>query len=64
MTHPLTEKQKLFFERQKQAIIRLDAGMQGALQMIIEEMGLKGRVRLSDDCTEVIEEEPPESKLD
>jgi len=53
-THLLTEKQKTFFLRQK---LVMNASMQGALQLLIEEMGLTGRVRLSDDCSELIEEE-------
>ena len=60
--HPLTSKQRAFFERQKLAIVRIDAAMQGALQMIVEELELKGRVKLADDCSEMlIEEDEPAS---
>ena len=60
--HPLTGKQRAFFERQKLAIVRIDAAMQGALQMIVEELELKGRVKLADDCSEMlVEEDEPAS---
>jgi uncharacterized protein (DUF1778 family) len=41
---------------------RIDAAMQGALQMIVEELELKGRVKLADDCSEMlVEEDEPAS---
>jgi hypothetical protein len=52
---PLTPKQTAFFLRHRMAMHATDAAMRGALQLIVEELGLAGRVTLSDDCTELIE---------
>jgi hypothetical protein len=51
---PLTIKQRQFFERQRAAIQQIDAAMKGALQLIVEEHELIGKVMLSEDFSELI----------
>jgi hypothetical protein len=51
---PLTAKQRQFFERQRSAIQQIDAAMKGALQLIVEEHELRGKVTLSDDFAVLI----------
>jgi hypothetical protein len=55
--HPLNTKQQQFFQRNKQMIQQVEQAMRGALQLIVEENELKGKVTLADDFTELIIEE-------
>lgn len=55
--HRLTETQRQFFQRQKQALTNIEMGLRGALQMLVEEKSLIGKVSLSEDCAELIQEE-------
>lgn len=56
--YPLTPKQQQFFQKQAQAATNLQMAMRGALQMLVEEQGIAGRVSLSEDFSEMIEEDP------
>jgi len=51
---PLSDKQQDFFRRRRLGMQQLENEMRGALQMIIEENELRGKVMLSDDMTELI----------
>jgi hypothetical protein len=55
--YPLTTKQQGFFQRHRQMALQIEAAMKGALQLIIDENDIKGRVTVSDDGTELIIEE-------
>jgi hypothetical protein len=54
--HTLAPKQQQFFIRQKQSLTNLEMGLRGALQLLVEERGLVGKVSLAEDCLELIEE--------
>ena len=55
--YQLSDKQRDFFLRQRQAMSNIEMGMRGALQMLVEEHGLSGKVTLSEDCSELIAEQ-------
>lgn len=55
--HALTPKQQEFFRQNKMAMQQIEAGMKGALQLIMVEAELKGKLTLADDCSELIIEE-------
>lgn len=52
--HPLSPKQQDFFRQNRMAIQQIEVGMRGALQLIVTEQELKGKVTLSDDFSELI----------
>lgn len=52
----LTPKQQEFFRRAAVMRQQIDVQMQGALQLIILENELRGKVTLADDYTELIVE--------
>lgn len=54
-SHYLNDKQTAFFRRNMQMAREVEQQMRGALQMIVEEREITGRVRLNDDFTEIIE---------
>jgi hypothetical protein len=53
---PLTEAQRRFFARHAQSAREIESAMRGALQMLVDEKGIAGKVRLSEDFAEMIEE--------
>lgn len=54
MHFPLTEKQQEFFRKRRVAFQQLELEMRGALQLIVEENELTGKVTMADDFTELI----------
>lgn len=54
---PLSSKQQEFFRRAAMMRQQIDTQMNGALQLIVCENDLKGRVTLADDFTELIIEQ-------
>jgi hypothetical protein len=55
--YPLTTKQQQFFQRHRSMAMQVEAAMKGALQLIIDENDIKGKVSVSEDSTELIIEE-------
>jgi hypothetical protein len=51
---PLNGKQQEFFKRRRMAMQQIEMEMRGALQIVVEENELKGKVTISDDFTELI----------
>lgn len=56
---PLTAKQQEFFRTRKRLIVATESEMRGALQLILDELGINEPVTLSEDMSEVVEFKKP-----
>jgi hypothetical protein len=59
LRYVLTERERALFLQYREAAARVEASMQGALQMLVLQQGLvsaKG-FRLEQDCTQVVEQQ-------
>jgi hypothetical protein len=52
--HALSPKQQEFFRQNKMAMQQIETAMKGALQLVMVENELRGKLTLADDCTELI----------